>query len=146
MKTNELMIEDWVRITDDDTNTRFNARIEAIDWVGNVYAKTPGNETAYPYSIDCVEPILLTPEILKKNKFAYTKPQMPTESEDKVWQYQNNEKQTLIEIEEQMDENLLDYYIGYFASGANSCEIYFRHVHQLQHAFRLCGIETEIKL
>lgn len=146
MKTNELMIGDRARITDDDTDAHFNTRVDAIDMLGNVYARAPGDETAYPYSVDCVEPVLLTPEILKKNGFVYTKPQMPTESEDMVWQYQNDEKQTLIEIEEQMDDNQLSYYIGYFSHGVNSCEIYFKHVHELQHALQLCGIEIEIKL
>lgn len=146
MKTNELMIGDWVYIADDDMDSRFSARVEAIDMLENIYAKVPGDKTAYPYSVDCAEPIPLSKEMLEKNGFVYTEPETTTMSEDNVWQVKDNDNQVFIEIEEQMDDNLLNYYIGYFMHGVNSCEIYFKHVHELQNILRLYNIDLEIIL
>lgn len=67
MKCEELMIGDWIRIIDDDTDAYFDARVEGIDVLANIYATMPCDETAYPYSADCAKPIPLTPEILEKN-------------------------------------------------------------------------------
>lgn len=95
---------------------------------------------------DEVEPTPLTPEILEKNGFIYTTHHLCTLSEDKVWQIENTDMQVLIELEVQTDENLIEYYVGNFLCGPNSCTLYFRYVHQLQYALRLCGIKKEIIL
>lgn len=146
MDAKDLMVGDWVRIIDDDTDAYFDARVEGIDMVGNIYVKVPGGEKVRSYSADYVEPIPITQKILEMNGFSYTKPETTTMSEDNVWRIKDDDKQVLIEIEEQMDDNLLRYYIGYFTHGVNSCEIYFKHVHELQHALRLCGIDKTIEL
>lgn len=70
MKANELMIGDWVRITDDDTDAFFDARVGTLTRVENIFVVPPGEEMAQPFSIDCVEPIPITPEILEKNGFS----------------------------------------------------------------------------
>lgn len=129
MEVKDLMIGDWVSY-----RGIFN-RIAPADF--NSYHKIWMEE---------IEPIPLTPEILEKNGFIYTDPHLSTLSEDKVWQIENTDMQVLIELEAQTDENLIEYYIGNFLCGANSCTLYFTYVHQLQQALRLCGIDKEIVL
>ena len=153
ISTKDLMIGNWVYM---EAHRGYEAQYIQVVAIPDASSKDHcGHIGAFPVGVDNdfrdiedrhLFPIPLTAEILEKNGFVYTKPQKSTESEDKVWQYQNNEKQTLIEIEEQMDDNLLDFYIGNFICGTNSCEIYFRHVHHLQHVLWLCGIEKEIEI
>lgn len=130
MKANELMIGDWVRITDDDgcMTYSFSGMIEAIDELENVYVKAPGDETAYPYSVDCVEPISLTPEILKKNGWK---------------EYANSEDfhgPNCVFIKQK------DGYYGACIDNKRTVSGPLKYVHELQHALQLCGIEIEIKL
>lgn len=130
MKTNELMIGDWVCITDDDgrmTNF-FAGKVEAVDILGNIYMKAPGDETAYPYSVDCAESIPLTSEILKKNGWK---------------EYANSEDfhgPNCVFIKQK------DGYYGACIDAKRTVSGPFKYVHELQHALHLCGIEIEIKL
>ena len=131
MKANELMIGDWVRVTDDDTEEAFVGRVTALDLeLENVSVKRKGEETAYPFSIGCIEGIIVAKEILEKNgferlgtgyillgyPFGLTNPSTPDEYKDNYW-------------------------LRVAASSVN-----IQYVHQLQHALRLCGIEKEITL
>lgn len=128
MKTSELMIGDWVRIIDDDMDSHFNARVEAIDTLENIYVKAPGDETTYPYSIDCIEPILLTPEILKKNGWK---------------EYASSEDfhgHNCVFIKQK------DGYYGACVDGKRTISGLLEYVHELQHALQLCNVEMEIKL
>jgi len=156
MRPEELMIGDYVRVNRDGLCIKKDTTVEIreID-ANNRFANhigcascRPLDDMQYENGIWCdyLSPILLITKILEKNGFVYTDPETTTMSEDKVWQLKDDYNQVLIEIEEQTDENLLDYYIGYFSCGANSSEIYFRYVHQLQHALKLCGIAHEITL
>ena len=136
MKANELMIGDLVyysRTEDGIAPYKEVICIKAEDLCRDACII----ETHY-------KPIPLTQKILERNGFSYTKPLMPTQSEDMVWQYQNDEEQTLVEIEEQMDDNLNNYYILFACCGVNTCELYIHYTHELQHALRLCRIEKEL--
>ena len=144
MKSEDLMIGDWVRIIDDDTDAFFDAMVEGIDSLANIYATMPCDETAYPYSADCAKPIPLTTEILEKNGF---------EKLDFSHYHINNRALVLDAdgkwdgplswhwVVTEMDTNakgqrvVLDYYVATI-----------EYVHELQHALRLCGIEKEILL
>ena len=72
-----------------------------------------------------LEPIPLTPEILEKNGFS-----------------ENYRAHDLSYAQSCGDV------IGIHIYGTNGLmeEMYFKYVHELQHALRLCGIEKEIKL
>ncbi len=127
MKTNELIVRDWVRIIDDDTDACFDARVEVIDMAGNVYVKAPGDETAYPYSVDCVEPIYLTQKTLEKNGFKNCK--FFGELLHGGWQ-----------ILCDCSHLAMRHETGWMM------DISCSYIHELQHALQLCGIEIEIKL
>ena len=129
MKLNELMIGDWVYYTGDEKPLL--CEIVALDKRDNMSA---------------FEPIPLTEKILEKNGFIYSKPEFMTLSEEMVWRIEDRHEQAHVEIEEQTDDNGIDYYVGTFVSGTNRCEISFRFVHELQHALRVCGIDKEIVL
>lgn len=131
MKTSELMIGDWVHITDDDTDAHFYAKVEAIDRVGNIYVKAPGDETAYPYSIDCVKPIPLTSEILEKNGWRSIM--------DGTGDFYLTR---LLVNAATVTKNIIGFQMNH--GPFNGLSIHY--VHKLQHALRLCDIEIEIKL
>jgi len=144
MEAKDLMIGDWVRISDDDTDEYFDAQIKGVDFLDNVYAPIPGEEKPCPFSIDCVEPIPLTPEILEKNGF-----------ENDFYEYESvadyvkvrNEGYSLHSTAHEWDGALITWCNGHVDvvtdfSGEYRGEI--EYVHQLQHALRLCGIDKEI--
>lgn len=131
MKANELMIGDWVMF---DHNPVRVAILGAADKsIGLAAGK---NVFGQPFSI--IEPIPLTPEILKKIGFVrfyvnYWKMQVgnayielrPTEGNMAIW----------LDYDEDNDGVYADYILPYPDN-----------LHELQHALRLCGIEKEIKL
>lgn len=135
MEAKDLMIGDWVRISDDDTDEYFDAQIKGVDFLDNVYAPIPGEEKPCPFSIDCVEPIPLTPEILEKNGFEYN--DEDAEYAGCTWS----------------DGNLMlrpeyDYRIvvtnDFDDESTNRTPFVLRYVHQLQHVYKLLGIDKEI--
>lgn len=77
-----------------------------------------------------LEPIPLTPEILEKNGFV--------EKSERRWvlsdEYTGDEVLVLLEVA-----------IG-FAMATAGLAIGFQNVHELQHLFKLCGIDKEIEL
>lgn len=142
MKTNELMVGDWVKVTDDDTDDSFIGQVKAIDELENINVPE-GEDVAYPYSIDCLEPIPLTPEILEKSGFE--------KQSDYQWKYSDSGYKIVISIAPQIEiegELLGAPPINVKMEGAlfelNKTDDWY--VHQLQHALRLCGIEKEITL
>lgn len=123
MKIEELSIGDWVR----HTFYEENVRIVRIYGDGERVLAERGK-----LSISChlnhFDPIPLTPEILEKNGFV--KSDLAAVIEWYHWK---------------------DIYIGFkdglIYTSINGREIWgMRHVHQLQHALRLAGIEKEIEV
>ena len=113
MKATELQIGDWVgRVFDDK---RIIEDYRQVDWIrtgeiGMRYCKV--------WSIGCIEPIPLTPEILEKNG----------------WKHSNRLMITRI--------NGIDFYWSerlsvLYKNRYNMCDC--KYVHKLQHALRLCG-------
>jgi hypothetical protein len=89
---------------------------------------------------DSIEPIPLTPEILEKNGFVKGD---TMDFEDEIYcvelfniHYDNEERRFWV--------------CNFFESEYGTCEInhlfQIKHVHQLQHALKLCGINKEIEL
>ena len=124
MKITELQINDLVRVTDDDTNEVFVGRVTALDLeLGNVSVKRKGEETAYPFSIDCIEGIPTTSEILEKNGWRYN--DIP-----------------FIDGWEQFGLTIRD---GKIVCGQNiAADV--SSIHRLQQFLTICGIEKEIAL
>lgn len=111
MKATELMIGDWVI----DTYTNKPFRIEAV--------KEKMGEG--------LEPIHLTPEILKKNGFEYYHKNFASTDYDSPFK---------LEMVGWPDEN------GNGGLWLINGLFKIRFVHELQHALRLCEIEKEIVL
>ena len=137
MKANELMIGDWVRIVDDDTDQSFETRITGVSGLGNIYAPLPEGEHAYPFSVDCIEPIPITPEILEKNGFK----QDPKSRSRKSHQIITND--VYISWWKGRLNIMYKPFVGHSTNHIN-CD--GKYVHELQHALRLAGIEKEIVL
>lgn len=82
------------------------------------------------------QPILLTPEILKKNDILYRKSSFYyIINDDKDLECTHYMYQTIQE----------DWAIG-VDTGAYDCSVFARikYVHELQHALKLCGIDKEV--
>lgn len=136
------MLNDWVEVVSND-NLKY---VQIAEIYQNSILTKESEFESEEVSIDNIKPIPLTPEILEKNGFEYKEPILATFSEEKVWQIEDSNEQILIELEEQTDDNLVDFYVGRFICGCNNCELFIKHVPQLQHALRLCGIEKTIEL
>ena len=131
MKANELMIGDWV-CYDGDENHECPVRIDAIN------TEDAGVEGDY---YDVWEPIPLTPEILKKNRFKYYEPYDP---EIKTEGYKSNDNRIHIRREKTSES---DWFCIIYTKGMmEELMLGISYVHELQHALKLCGIEKEIVL
>lgn len=137
MKTNELMIGDWVAFN--DTYRMIAGIHEYPDTVMlDTYFPSLGyRKSTLSFGIEYAKPIPLTAEILEKNAF----------NKDSLGFY-------WIDIEKQMagdgiESQKIDVYCGkVLLIHTAVCEIQMpiKFVHELQHALRLCGIEKEIIL
>lgn len=152
----DLMVGDWVRIVDDDTDEIYETKVAGISGnLGNIYAPIPEyGETAYPFGEDCVEPIPLTPEILEKNGFYFGN---TTNEEDfcsstgaglpgEGWCWDEGGGEVKIIFPIGSDGGLVRLDAGFFDK---YLEFVFANpicVHHLQHLLRLCGIDKDIEL
>ena len=136
MKSEDLMIGDWVRIIDDDTDAFFDAMVEGIDSLANIYATMPCDETAYPYSADCAKPIPLTTEILENSGWKHDPPVQ------RAMINTNFQRNNYLAMSWDSKSHILNI------SARRDCDINIscEYVHELQHALRLCGIDKTIKL
>ncbi len=129
MKANELMIGDWVQ-----NPLGWKAQVQSIRYVNTIKDEWEwlvkigiNNETFQDYlSLNEIEPIPLTPEILEKNGFSNNY------GEDDL-SYAIDAVGDVIGVHIVAGSWILD-------------EVYTDYVHQLQHALRLCGSDKEITL
>ena len=119
MKTNELMLGDWVK------NRLDYGTISAVLKYDRVIVHSGIWDTET--SAQGIEPIPLTPEILEKNGFKYVN----DEPFFVGWE------QYGMVLDKRADG-------GFSVSILIATPIYY--VHELQHVLRLCGIEKEIEL
>lgn len=127
MKANELMIGDWV--------SQSNGNAVKIDWIKTgeygYYDKYGKMEIA---CTPLLEPIPLTPEILEKNGFVYEKD---------FEAFIDEENYIRINIPNESDG--AEVSISYMGSNFGEITFYPAYkehlfVHELQHVFRLCGL------
>ena len=136
MKTNELMIGDWVLCPQPFNNWH---RVTAIDGLDNEV-----ETTSDLYDAGDISPIRLTPEILEKNGFEkldfshyHINNRALVLDADGKWEGPLSWHWVVTEMSTNAKGQpvVLDYYVATI-----------NYVHELQHALRLCGIEKEIIL
>lgn len=128
MKATDLMIGDWVRI---------NYR-NKVAQVTEIVEKAIGTTAISPLSEGEFEPIPLTPEILEKNGFDISDPE--------VAQYHFTENRARMHFSlRRMYDIKTKKPKGYSFWAFNVLAI-VEYVHTLQHALKLCGIDKEITL
>ena len=95
--------------------------------------------------IHAVEPVRITPEILKKNGFIYDP--NSEEEDDGWWNWRNLGVETGNEFVNIAfrDDDVAVYDLE-ILKGFSAMNLHLDYVHELQHALRLCGIEKEIEL
>lgn len=133
MDCKDLMVGDYIRLDGDVV------QVQQIGYKGYDYIIFADNDS---YSIDCIEPIPLTVEILVKNGF-YRSPR---------WHYCDITTDDGFRINVQLcGGGKIDYVR--ITNHANSImerdidvKVPISYVHQLQHLLRLVGIEKEITI
>lgn len=131
MKANELMIGSYVK---------FLGKVRKIK---SIIKKDTGIEISFEgknpvvVSLDVIEPIPITPEILEKNGFT-----MNTKAKSKkAWQISDNELYV-----SWWNGRLNTYYKPEVTKSMNHINTDCVYVHELQHVLKLCGIEKEITI
>lgn len=134
MKANELMIGDWVLYDNQPHQIRqlgiFGENRDGEDYPAVCVGKPNG--IGLILERNEIEPIPLTPEILEKN--GWVKDLYSFES------YDNEELECLSLWVGEDGKNKWWWHVGV------ELVTPINHVHELQHALRLCGIEKEIIL
>jgi len=140
MKVTDLMIGDWVEVV--QNGEKHFAQVRMIDGYGDNATANECICDAIYYSINEIEPIPLTPEILEKNGFELYEQDFTSH---KVYKFGSLD---YIEVDE--------WYMGvggyveykHFNTTHRFIHYVFKlyYVHELQHALKLCGIEKEIVL
>ena len=130
MKENELMIGDWVCGL--DNGEKYPGKVKELGGNVDIIIETIDQPDDFEPG-DCfeeIEPILLTPEVLKKNGWAF-------DDIDCSW----------YDINMKPNEPVLPRLYG---TGKNLPMLMFDgrvavwYVHELQHSLKLCGIEKDI--
>ena len=127
MKPNELMIGDYVIRKNVPNEILIVDTIDSIKDI--VYLDLDG--LGITEKLENIEPIPLTPEILKRN--------FPSTTD---WYFIGTDK-FCFRIDKYKDK--WDLYFGKDGKGTN-LQIKISYVHELQHALRLCGINKEIEI
>ncbi len=160
MKSNELMIGDFLRVNRDGLCIKKDTIVEirSIDTDNNFPEKGLfGCASCYPLDgnqfnggvwLDYLDPIPLTPEILEKNGFRLTK------AADRYWWAIDGTRDgAMVEITlynpdvhgvKVLTKIHTQSSHGIGVNTVRSCDI--ESVHELQHALRLCRIDKEIVL
>lgn len=134
MKTQQLMIGDWV-LRDGEPYQIRQLGIYGVDRDGEDYpAVCVGKPKGIGLIIERneIDPIPLTVEILEKNGFKFKQ--------------QGSLEVAILKIKNRHPITL--EYIGWSDGrwSIHEHRLVVKYVHELQHVFRLCGIEKEIKL
>lgn len=154
MKANELMIGDWVWYDNQPYQIRrlgiFGENRDGESFPAVCVGKPIG--IGLIVEINEVEPISLTPEILKKNGFECRDDLVKSFGDPETFIWENDECD--LAMVEWLDsyndgESRWGEYWLMDINGVNgkiSIRNNILYVHELQHALRLCGIEKEIEL
>lgn len=146
MRPDELMVGDIVRLRISHNAVRIESIFTSKHAEGYLCHHTflHNGEKRYNYSLSMLEPVPLTEEILEKNAFK-------REEEERGFSepycvYVNNDFQYVIKVypKEGMDRySRLE--IGEYDDN-EYISLLINHVHELQHALRLAGVNKEITI
>lgn len=150
MEAKELMIGDWVLHNGEPYQIR-QLGIYGVDRDGEDY---PAVCVGKPKGIGLIverneiEPIPLTPDILEKNgwvrtKYCYGRDCMEIHGADKLTEGVDN---ALSMARWSIDKNYQYHFLDLYMWKGSVMQHNVHYVHQLQHAFRIFGIEKEIVL
>lgn len=136
MKTNELMMNDWVYRSEmhgDDVGRPYPVQIHLIeDWThqGKEHVADVGCDDDDELSINSIKPIPLTKDILLKNGF------------ERTGSFADLKEYMLTDV----DTDIYIFYVEcsepYFYTEIATVEVKIEYVHQLQHLLRMCGSAT----
>lgn len=137
MNIRNLSIGDWVKVDIYPTPRRvMRVNMEWSDDGGSVYLMG----VARKFGISVIDPIPLTPEILEKNGFV-------KESEVGYEQFEWRENGSVaITLNRDSFSKSEAFVLATFKIGINGWLLKIEHVHQLQHAIRLAGLDKEIEV
>ena len=136
MQAKELMIGDWVEEIDRVCRVKFNAQIKEVR--ENDCSTNASSKTNY-YD---VQPIPLTVDILTKNGFILNK-EMSNDEGDAYEFVESQDARAIVHDFESRHTHLFLFAVNYPMTIER---LLVSHVHELQHALRLCGINKEIEL
>lgn len=132
LKISELSVGDWVGVR---CGTKINAfKVEEIRF-NNIIHKYVAllNNKSYGLPTAELHPIPITAEILEANGFVRSTSQFIVYHTDKVW----------ISYDKPSETWSVTMYINDVTSNLHANIL---HIHQLQHALRLAGVDKEINL
>lgn len=129
MDIKNLMVEDWV-CTEDDSTPR------QVDWIRSGEVGLFWNKIVTPPNL---KPILLTPEILKKNKFVNHHGEYYSTVEKQL-AGDGFELMTIIFIYRESKNRIQ------ILTSTSNIETVCKYVHELQHLLKFCEIEKTIEL
>lgn len=92
-----------------------------------------GKGEMFYHSYDSIVPIQLTAEILEKTGFRFDK---------SIYRWQMDESEFAIEYGHEPFEDEDNYMFVWISNSI----VPLRHVHEVQHALRLCGINKEVEI
>ena len=132
MKASDLMVGDWVRVPRLNKNGKVY-RVDCANGEGNGFVAVLGGD----FHENDIEPVLLTPEILRKNGFGFTKSDFTDSVWNGWWIYKGLELATACLNRDEEWPCFINIYDSNI-----KCE----YVHQLQHALKIAKIEKEIEI
>ena len=147
MRAEELMIGDWVECVDSSHEKKVYAQIDAIE-EGKTCILVRQDNCNWFLNISFIKPISLTPKILVKNgwvrtKYAYGRDCMEIHGADELPEGVDN---ALSMARWSIDKNYQYHFLDLCMWKGSVMQHNVHYVHQLQHAFRIFGIEKEIIL
>lgn len=151
MKTEELLIGDWVSITEPDDFHGYIGKVVIINGETGYITVHISNMHTHDVFVEDLQPISLTEEILHKNGF---KNDVLAEKSI-VAEGASNFSAILISEDNRITLNNIDKYLNSFNKWQvhidtedmrTLCTAEITYVHELQHLLKLCKIEKEIVL
>lgn len=130
LKISDLSAGDWVQ----DKNGIYAKVIGMENWSNGYFLNIELHDVNVGVTpLASAHPIPITAEILEKNGFARSTSQFIVYNTDKVW----------ISYDKPSETWSVTMYINDFTSNLHANIL---HIHQLQHALRLAGVDKEINL
>lgn len=145
MKAEELMIGDWVTITEHDDFHGYIAKVVIINGETDYITVHIPNMHLHDVFADDLQPVQLTKEILEKNGW----------KKQRWWRFKQSDVITYDIVDDIVDEFYLEVTDDGFAlvndlsddedhGYMSNWVVDINYVHELQHALKLCKIEKEI--